>query len=134
MLKESVINYNTTSDFMSAEMQITLSYDSDWKRAETILTTILETETSAFAEQARRQQRRRTALFYTAWEVSPPEVHVDLPETGIVFTLKFTVPIGKRRAVLTALSRAILEQLGAEADTVIRLVGSAHSTEVKHQS
>ncbi len=128
LLKESLLNYNTTSDFMSVEMQVTISYESDWKKAETILKETLNAETAEFTETARRQQRRRTALFYTAWEVSSPEVHVDLAPSGILFTLKFTVPIGKRRTVVTNLSRAILERFGAEYDVnlafnTIRIIG-----------
>ena len=116
VLKDSILNYNTTSDFMSVEMQVTVSYESDWKKAEAILKETLEAEASAYAEQARRQQRKRTALFYTAWEVSEPEVHVDLADNGILFTLKFTVPIGKRRTVVTNLSRSILEHFGSQHD------------------
>ncbi len=128
LLKEPLLNYNTTSDFMSVEMQVTVSYESDWKKAETILKETLAKETAGYAEQARRQQRKRTALFYTAWEVSPPEVHVDLAESGILFTLKFTVPIGKRRSVVTNLARSILEQFGAQYDVnlafnTIRIIG-----------
>lgn len=116
ILKESVLNYNTTSDFMSVEMQATVTYASDWKKAEAILHEALKTEALEFTEQARTQQRRRTALFYTMWEVGEPEVHVDLADNGILFTLKFTVPIGKRRTVVTNLSRTILEKFKAESD------------------
>lgn len=114
VLRESVLNYNTTSDFMSVEMQVTVTYDSDWKKAKTILEEALKTEAGAFTEQARKQQRRRTALFYTMWEVSEPEVHTDVAASGILFTLKFTVPIGMRRTVISALTKTVLERFTAE--------------------
>ncbi len=129
ILKESVLNYNTTSDFMSVEMQVTVTYASDWKKAEQLLHEALKVEALEFTEQARAQQRRRTALFYTMWEVCEPEVHVDLANNGIMFTLKFTVPIGKRRQVVTDLSRTILEQFHAHknidlAYNTIHIVGN----------
>lgn len=114
VLREPVLNYNTTSDFMSVEMQVTVTYDSDWRKAEHILLETLSKEAGAYTEQARKQQRRRTALFYTVWEVGEPEVHTDLAANGILFTLKFTVPIGRRRPVITSLSRTILERFNAE--------------------
>jgi small-conductance mechanosensitive channel len=134
ILSEPLLNYNTTSDFMSVEMKVTVSYESDWKKAESILKEVLMAETAEYAEQARRQQRKRTALFYTAWEVSEPEVHVDLDSSGILFTLKFTVPIGKRRSTVTSLSRSILEHFGAQYDVniafnTIRIVGGETSGE-----
>lgn len=114
VLRESVLNYNTTSDFMGVEMQVTITYGSDWKKAEDILLETLKMEADAFTEQARKQQRRRTALFYTVWEVGEPEVHTDLAASGVLFTLKFTVPIGRRRIVVTAITKKILEEFTPE--------------------
>lgn len=119
VLRESVLNYNTTSDFMGVEMQVTVTYDSDWKKAEELLAEMLTKEAGAFVEQARKQQRRRTALFYTVWEVGEPEVHTDIGASGIVFTLKFTVPIGKRRDVVTAITKSILEKFIAKNKIVL---------------
>jgi len=110
VLREFVLNYNTTSDFMGVEMQVTVTYDSDWRHAEEFLLEVLKQEAGGFVEQARKQQRRRTALFYTVWEVTEPEVHTDIGASGIVFTLKFTVPIGHRRIVVTAISKAVLDK------------------------
>ncbi len=110
ILKEYLLNYNTTSDFMSVEMKVTVTFTGDWKAAERILSEILKNETSDFTHQARKQQKRRTALFYTAWEVSEPEVHTDIVESGILFTLKFTVPIGARRDTVTKVSKRILKE------------------------
>ncbi len=128
VLKESVLNYNTTSDFMSVEVQVTVTYASNWKKAEQILRDVLTKQTSTFAELARKQQRKRTALFFTMWEVGEPEIHVDLASSGVQFTMKFIVPIGKRRAVVTALSREILEQFNADREVelayhTIQIVG-----------
>ncbi len=128
VLKESVLNYNTTSDFMSVEVQVTITYASNWHKAEQILRDVLLKQTKEFAELARTQQRRRTALFYTMWEVGEPEIHVDLASSGVLFTLKFIVPIGKRRSVVTALSREILEQFNADREVelaynTIQIVG-----------
>lgn len=132
VLKESVLNYNTTSDFMGVEMQVTITYSSDWRKAEAILTDTLKAETMEYTEQARAQQRRRTALFYTMWEVGEPEVHVDLESSGVLFTLKFTVPIGMRRTVVTKLTRSILQKFDAERDVslaynTIQIVGGQHA-------
>lgn len=113
VLRDPILNYNTTSDFMSVEMQVTVTYASDWKKAEAIIHEALVTETGSFVEQAQAQQRRRTALFYTMWEVGEPEVHTDIASSGVLFTLKFTVPIGKRRTVITTLSKSILDQFKA---------------------
>lgn len=119
ILREPILNYNTTSDFMSVEKQLTITYGSNWQKAKKILEECLAKEVHEYVEQARAQQRRRTALFYTMWEVSEPEVHTDIADSGVLFTLKFTVPIGKRRKVMTNLAHAILEGFGAESDVTL---------------
>lgn len=116
VLRESVLNYNTTSDYMGIEMLVTVTYGSNWHKAEVILLDVLTAETKEYIEQARTQQRRRTALFYTMWEIGDPEVHVDLESNGVLFTLKCTVPIGMRRRVITKLTRTILDTFSAEPD------------------
>ncbi len=128
VLREPVLNYNTTSDFMSVEVQVTITYASNWRKAEQILKDVLLKQTSQFSELARAQQRRRTALFFTMWEVGEPEIHTDLASNGVLFTLKFIVPIGKRRGVVTNLSREILEQFNADREVelaynTIQIVG-----------
>lgn len=116
VLRESVLNYNTTSDYMGIEMLVTVTYGSNWHKAQDILLDVLTTETKVFVEQARTQQHRRTALFYTMWDIGDPDVHVDLESSGVLFTLKCTVPIGMRRKVITTLTRTILDRFNAEPD------------------
>jgi small-conductance mechanosensitive channel len=98
---------------MAVEMQVTVTSESDWQRAETILQALLKEHVLAYTEQARAQQKWRTAQYYTKWEVSEAAVHTDLAANGILFTLKFTTPIGMRRDVVTLLSKAILERFKA---------------------
>lgn len=128
ILREPVLNYHTTSDFMNVEMRVTVSYESDWRKAEAILHDILHKEAALFVEPARMQEKRRTALFYATMGAGEPSVDTDVGDSGIVFTLSFTVPIGKRRGVVTELSKAILARFGAEKDidlafNTIRVVG-----------
>lgn len=110
ILKEFVLNYHTTSDYMSVEMKLTTTYDSDWQSAEKILHDILTEETARYVDLANKQQKKRTALFYTSWEVAAPDVHIDIADSGVLFTLKFTVPIGSRRDTVTKISKHILKE------------------------
>jgi len=114
VLQEPVLNYNTTSDFVTSDLNITITYESNWQKAEEILNALLKKHTEEFSKQAQEQQRRRTTLFYTVWEVSDPQVHIDIAESGVQFSMRFYVPIGGRRTIVTALSRDILLAFDAE--------------------
>jgi small-conductance mechanosensitive channel len=116
VLTQQVLNYNTTSDFTKAEMLLTVTYESDWRKAETILQQILQEETSTFAEKEFLQARKRTWYFYVSAEPKVPQVYTDIASDGVLFTLRFTVPIGKRRDVLSKISHKILDRFAAEKD------------------
>lgn len=117
VLSQELLNYHTTSDFVNAELKVTVTHESDWRRAEAILKELVEEETKDFAEKARNQQQKRTAFFYLSRKVGEPEVHLDAVENGYQFTLSFTVPIGFRRDVVSRLWHKMLEKF-TEAGTI----------------
>ncbi len=110
VLSSEVLNFHTTSDYVTAELKVTVTHDSDWRRAETLLKELVTEETKEFAATARTQQQKRTALFYLSRKVGEPEVHLDAVENGYQFTLGFTVPIGFRRDVVTRMWHKLLDR------------------------
>lgn len=109
VLVQDVVNHHATSDYVRAEMRVTVTYESDWKKAEKILKKILTEETNTYAEKELRQAFERTRTYYIPQHSRGPLVHMDLAADGIEFTLRFAVPIGERRPVVTKISRKILE-------------------------
>jgi len=110
VLTQSVLNHSATSDFVRAEMRISVTYESDWEKAEKILRAVLEQETAQYEEKEKRQHSDRTRMYFIPKQSRGPAVHVDLGADGIDFTLRFSVPIGERRPVVTRISREILKQ------------------------
>lgn len=112
-LTRPVLNFSATSDFVEAEIAVTVSHGSDWKQAQHILTSLLEAETKEFTELARRQTVSRTQHFYLSHEAKGARVFLEMAEEGIRFVLRFPVPIGERRFVTTKLTGMILERFAA---------------------
>ncbi|TSC57413.1 MAG: small-conductance mechanosensitive channel [Candidatus Peregrinibacteria bacterium Greene0416_19] len=119
VLSKQVLNFSATSDFHEAEIQVTIPHAADWERTAKILKDILEEETREYAEKARRQSASRTVHFYLPLEAKGARVFMELHLSGIRFSLRFPVPIGERRFVISRLSGRIL---GAFAKAKIRLV------------
>ncbi|MDD5469402.1 MAG: mechanosensitive ion channel [Candidatus Peribacteraceae bacterium] len=109
VLTQETINHNATSDFLRAEMPVTVTYESNWERAETILKGILEEETGTFGEVDQRQYAMRTLLYYIPRQSRGPAVHVKLGADGIEFTLRYFAPIGEQRPVATIIAKRILK-------------------------
>lgn len=114
MLQEAVMNYNSTNDFVASDMSIVLTYESDWRKAEKLLLAILIKHTGEFSRQAQLQQRGRTFTFYAMWDISEPQIHIDIVDSGIQLSLRFYVPIGGRRTVMTELAKDILAMIESE--------------------
>lgn len=116
VLTLSVTNHSATSEFEHAEMRLTVTYESNWKKTGDILRTIVTEETSAHSEREQMQQIQRTRTMYIHRQISGPEVYMDLVADGVEFTLRFSVPIGERRSVVSRLSEQILDRFAEEAD------------------
>ncbi len=114
LLTQPLINYNTISDYLRIEMGVMITYQSDWKNAEAILRDILEQRTSAYSAAARLQQSSRLQLFYASEEAPGPAVYVDIVSSGVQFALRFFVPVGERRRVLSEINREILERFAVQ--------------------
>ena len=108
VLNFALANYNTTSDYLKAEMTVTVTYESEWRRARKILQEILTQLTGEYLEKARMQALMRTQQFYYSHEMREPVVYTDLGADGVQFTLRFFVPVGERRAVMSAISKKSL--------------------------
>lgn len=114
-----ITNHSATSDFVNAEMHITVTYESNWKKAHTLLHEIVTIETGAYTEHERTQQRERTRMMYIHRQISGPEVYMDLAADGVEFILRFSVPIGERRIIVSTLSKKILERFEQEGDIAL---------------
>ncbi len=114
LLTQPVLNYHTTSDYLKAEMQVTITYESDWQKAEKLLYRLIEEETAPYTEEAKKQHQRRMWIYHEAKEPTAAIVYLEAGGSGIVFTLRFLIPIGSRRLVTTKLTRRILEEFAKE--------------------
>ncbi|MBM3231295.1 mechanosensitive ion channel, partial [Candidatus Peregrinibacteria bacterium] len=108
-LTQPVMNHTTTSDFVRAEMRVTITYGSDWRKARDITLDILNEETIQYLEADQRQTRHRSKQFFIPHRTMGNQVYYELVGDGIELTLRFTVPIGDRRPVVSVLSDKILE-------------------------
>jgi small-conductance mechanosensitive channel len=129
VLAEPVSNYNATSDLMKAEMTITITFESDWRRAEEILREILIQTTKEFAERDRLQHRMRTREMYLSYEPSNALVFKDIADNGVAFILRFTVPIGSRRPIVSKMTDTILERFNAEPQVTLAYKTTRYYTE-----
>lgn len=129
VLTHDTVNFNHTSDYIKAEMGLTLTYESNWKKAGRILEEILDEVTGKYFAAARRQYDVRTRTLFVRQESSTPQVYMDLAGDGIAVTLRFTIPIGMRREVISEITKLILMRFAPERD-----IGIAYRTSMVYNA
>ncbi len=116
VLTETLNNYNTTSDFVKAEICLTITFESNWKKTQEILTTLLQEETEEYAKRDQSQHSMRTRTMFVPYEPGASIVFKSIADDGVLFSLRFTVPVGKQRSVVAAISDRILDAIDENKD------------------
>jgi small-conductance mechanosensitive channel len=112
VLTQALTNHSKTSTYMRAEMKLTITLESDYKKAKEIFTKIVDQYTLEYAEKDVKQTRQRgRELYYIPNKIAENQIFMTLNADGIEFIIRFTVPIGERRAVISTLTEAILDAL-----------------------
>lgn len=116
VLSSKLTNHSATSDYVRSEILITITFESNWEKAEAILTEVTDEITLLYADNDEKQLKKREKKFFLPQRVKGNQVHMEIAEDGVMFTLRFTVPIGERRPVVTKLSKEILKRFAKEKD------------------
>jgi small-conductance mechanosensitive channel len=115
-LTHPVTNHHTTSDFVRAEMRFAITYESNWKKARRILQEILDEITGDYVVREQLQVLERTRMYYIPHRTRGNQVYLDIAADGVECTLRFTVPVGDRRPVVSDITDRVLERFAAEQD------------------
>lgn len=114
MLSEATVFSGGDNPFVWQEVRVTITYESDWRRAEEILKgagEVLHAEIAPDLEQGFRRLERRYAFKYGT---RTPIVYVSLGDSGIELTLRYMIHVRRRRGSEDRVSRLILEELEVE--------------------
>lgn len=110
LLSQSLVNYNSTSDFENVELSVSIARSDQWEKAQKILERILEEETGSSSQLAQRQTHQRMRGFAVHREPPTSRLYMDLtPKREVEFLVCFPAPIGQRRAVATQVMQRILK-------------------------
>ncbi|MEX2582873.1 MAG: mechanosensitive ion channel domain-containing protein [Gemmatimonadota bacterium] len=114
MLSDSVLIAVGGSPYVWHEIRTTVTFESDWRRAEEILKEIgeeIHAEVAPELERGFRRLERRYAFKYGALT---PIVYVSIGESGVQLTLRFMIHARRRRGAVDHASRRILAAFATE--------------------
>jgi small-conductance mechanosensitive channel len=111
VLSGTVNNYTKDNNFIWDEIEVPITYDSDWKEAVTTIQRIVGEETKKMAEQAEKEILKLGEKYYLTIKAVEPEIYLTLTDNWITFNIRYITDVRERRLVRNKLSQMILEEI-----------------------
>lgn len=109
-----VANYTDEFEYLWHELPVLVTFESDWRKAKTLLQDVVDREMREIAAQAANTLRRGSRKFLISYRHFSPKVYTSVEDSGVLLTMRFLAPVRQRRGVSERLWEAILDALHDE--------------------
>lgn len=109
VLSHVVNNYTRDHNFIWDEIFLPITYNSDWKKAKTLITGIVEKKTGEFSKQAEREITKLKQKFLVSKREVKPNIFFELTDNWIGLHIRYVTDAKSRRLVHNELTQLILE-------------------------
>jgi len=131
IFKSHYFNYSTGNSFIWDEIRITVTYESDWKRAREIIEEVAARVSQTFINEAKQNQKHMERHFHINLGTLTPCVYVSIADSGVDLLLRYLTGIRKRRSTQDQISQEILVTLGHEPNIELAYPTRRNVTETK---
>lgn len=114
---ESLANYTSDFEFIWNELQVLITFESDWRKAKEMLQNIADEHMEDFVEHAEQQVQRANKSYFVHYEYLTPIVYTDVKESGVSLTIRHLCDPRRRRTTGQAMWEDILDSF-AETDDI----------------
>ncbi|MBN2732333.1 MAG: mechanosensitive ion channel family protein [Balneolaceae bacterium] len=135
---EALANYTSDFEFIWNELQVLVTFESDWKKAKEMLQEVADKHMEDFIEHAQHQVHRANKSYFVHYEYLTPIVYTDVKESGINLTIRHLCDPRKRRGVGQAMWEDILDRFNESDDidfaypTMRIMADRKHPSKEKH--
>ena len=130
-------NYSKGFAYIWNETKVLISFESNWEKAKTILTEIINKHTRHLSHEAEIQVKEASKKYLLFYKTLTPIVYTSVQPTGILLTLRYLCEPRKRRMLEEKIWEDILRRFKEEADIHItyetRRVVSVLEKDLKQQ-
>ena len=114
VFSEPVGNYTQAFEYIWHEIPITVSFESDWRLAKSILDSIGHAVSDEFVDAAEIQLRRAASRFKISVGTLTPKVYTRVVGDGVQLTLRHLTPVRHRRGMEEAIWEGVLDAFAVE--------------------
>lgn len=112
--KSNIANYTQGFNFIWNELPVTVTFESDWRRAKALLVEIAERHTAIKSDAAMRQVKRTAHKYLIVFEHLTPIVWTSVADIGVTLTLRYLSDPRKRRSSAEKIWEEILDAFARE--------------------
>jgi len=116
VFQQTVANYTQGFSFIWDEMPITVTFESDWRKAKQILTEIVQRHSVIKSEHAQQEVRKAASKFLIRYEHLTPIVWTSVADIGVTLTIRFLTDPRRRRSTENAIWEDVLDAFWAADD------------------
>jgi small-conductance mechanosensitive channel len=116
VLRESIGNYTSDFDFIWNEIAVIITFESNWKKARSILTEIMESHYEDYVADAEQQIIKAKDSYLIRYKNLTPIIYTEVVEFGVKLTIRHLSHARRRRGLNQVIWEDILERFGKESD------------------
>jgi small-conductance mechanosensitive channel len=118
-LSTTVFNATEAFGYLWHELPMLVTFETDWRRAESMLLAALEAAAGHTADEATERIRRAGRSYKIRYTHLTPTVYLSVRDSGILLTGRLLVDVRRRRAVEQQVWRNLLDGIAEEPDVAL---------------
>ena len=116
VLSQPIVNYDQGFRFIWAEIPVTVTFESNWKKAKELLEAIGSRHAEQLTEQVEKELLEASRRYLIAYTKLTPIVYVSAVDHGIRLTLRYLIRSRFRRGSENAIWQDVLDAFAPEPD------------------
>lgn len=113
---ETIANYDRGFRYVWNEVPVLVTYESDWRKAKEILTTIAFRHAEHLTAEAERDLLAASRQYLINYKKLTPIVYTSTTASGILLTIRYLIEPRRRRGTVSAIWDDILTEFGQTKD------------------
>ena len=113
---DSLANYDKGFKYIWNEVPVTVTYESDWKKAKEVLTAIAFKHAEHLTAEAERDLLTASRQYFINYRKLTPIVYVEGVDAGVRLTLRYLIEPRRRRGTVSAIWEDILTEFAKHGD------------------
>ncbi len=116
VLRETVANYEAGFKFIWHEIPVLITFESDWKKAKTLLEEIINDPNFNQSDYAKKQILQSSKKYFIFYSKLTPIVYTTVRDSGVLLTIRYISRVRQIRSAEQAIWEEILDRYSSEPD------------------